>query len=262
MNELEHTNAATETIVRRTRERYERYRQRTLTDTDHLFVRILLGQWAVAVVVALVVSPYAWTGSERGVHAHVWLALLLGGAIASGPLVLARMRPGEAVTRHVIACAQMLFSALFIHLSGGRIETHFHVFCSLALLSFYLDWRVLVTAAGVIAIEHAVRGLVWPESVYGIVNPEWWRFAEHASWVLVSVAFLGTSCVRRLKEWLVAAEEGGLMEAMAEGEWRRQSVLARDKRETADHAIDGSQGGTVSAETSAPSIAAAPDAED
>jgi len=36
-------------------------------------------------------------------------------------------------------------SALLIHLSGGRIETHFHVFGSLAFLAFYLDWPVLIT---------------------------------------------------------------------------------------------------------------------
>ena len=43
------------------------------------------------------------------------------------------------MTRHVIAISQMLTSALLIHLSGGRIETHFHVFGSLAFLAFYLD---------------------------------------------------------------------------------------------------------------------------
>ena len=37
----------------------------------------------------------------------------------------------------------MLMSALLIHLTGGRIETHFHVFGSLAILAFYRDWRVL-----------------------------------------------------------------------------------------------------------------------
>ena len=46
-------------------------------------------------------------------------------------------------TRYTIATAQMLMSALLIHLTGGRIETHFHVFGSLAFLAFYRDWRVL-----------------------------------------------------------------------------------------------------------------------
>ena len=35
----------------------------------------------------------------------------------------------------MIAAAQMLIGALLIHLTGGRIETHFHVFGSLAFLA-------------------------------------------------------------------------------------------------------------------------------
>jgi hypothetical protein len=124
-------------------------------------------------------------------------------------------------------------SALLIHLSGGRIETHFHVFGSLAILAFYLDWSVLLTATVVVAADHLVRGLVWPESVYGIVNPEWWRFLEHAFWVVFCISFLAISCMQTLKTWLQFAEEGGMMEALAESEWRKSSVAARAAEEGA-----------------------------
>jgi hypothetical protein len=50
-----------------------------------------------------------------------------------------------------MALAQVLWSALLIHLTGGRIETHFHVFVSLAFLAFDLDWTVPVTATVVVA---------------------------------------------------------------------------------------------------------------
>jgi hypothetical protein len=127
----------------------------------------------------------------------------------------------------VVAVAQMLFSALLIHLSGGRIETHFHVFGSLAFLAFYLDWGVLVTATVTIALDHFLRGIFWPESVYGIINPEWWRFLEHAFWVVFCAGFLIASCMRQIRDWLGFAEEGGMLEALAESEWRKQSVLER-----------------------------------
>ena len=52
----------------------------------------------------------------------------------------------------------MLMGALLIHLTGGRIETHFHVFGSLAFLAFYRDWRVLVPATVVVALDHLLRG--------------------------------------------------------------------------------------------------------
>lgn len=51
------------------------------------------------------------------------------------PILLAIFRPGTVLTRDVIAALQMLSSALLIHLTGGRIETHFHVFGSLAFLA-------------------------------------------------------------------------------------------------------------------------------
>ncbi len=225
-----HINDATAAIVKRTRERFERYRHRTVADTDRLFAKLLAAEWLCGIAVALLISPYAWAGKAKVVHLHVWIALILGGAIISLPIALATKRPGAVITRHVIAAAQMLMSALLIHLSGGRIETHFHVFGSLAFLAFYLDWTVLITAAGTIAVEHFVRGLVWPESIYGIVNPEWWRFAEHTFWVVFCTAFLIASCRRHLREWLAAAEEGGMIEAMAESEWRQSSVLDREQQ--------------------------------
>src|SRR4029079_3063445 len=100
-------------------------------------------------------------------HVHVWAAILLGGVITAFPVAMARLRPGDAATRHSIAIGQMLTSALLIHLTGGRIETHFHVFGSLAFLAFYRDWPVLVTGTVVVAGGNWVRGGYWPGSVYG-----------------------------------------------------------------------------------------------
>jgi hypothetical protein len=230
MNSQEHLEAATAAIVKRTRERFERYRQRTVADTDRLFARLLAAEWLFAIFVSLVFSPYGWTGKTHVVHLHVWIAIFLGGAIVSLPIFLAMKKPGAVLTRHVVAIGQMLISALLIHLSGGRIETHFHIFGSLAFLAFYLDWSVLLTAAVTIAVDHFVRGLVWPESIYGITNPEWWRFLEHAFWVVFCTTFLMLSSRRHLKEWLSAAEESGMIEAMAESDWRQQSVLDRETK--------------------------------
>src|SRR5262249_23148177 len=166
-------NAATQAIIQRAEARFNSQRQEQLRATDRLFAGLIIGQWIFGVIVALTFSPYGWEGKVKVIHTHVWIALILGGAISSLPVLLAVVRPGWVVTRHVIAVAQMLWSALLIHLTGGRIETHFHVFGSLAFLAFYRDWPVLMTATVMVAAEHLVRGIVWPESVYGIVNPEW-----------------------------------------------------------------------------------------
>lgn len=158
--------------------------------TDRLFATLLFLQWFGAIVIALWISPRAWEGAFSETHIHVWTALVLGGIIISFPVYLGLSQPGRVVTRHVLATGQILISALLIHLSGGRIETHFHVFVSLALLAFYRDWKVLVTASLVVAIDHAVRGFFWPQSVYGVIIVEPWRWVEHTFWVTFEDACL------------------------------------------------------------------------
>ncbi len=231
MDHDKHLEDATVAIVQRARDRLAKHRARAFIAVDRLFVKLFIGQWLFGILIALTFSPYAWQGRDKAVHPHVWVALLLGAAIISFPIALALRFPGHALTRHVVAIAQMLFSALLIHLTGGRIETHFHVFGSLAFIAFYLDWPVLISAAVTIAADHFVRGLLWPESVYGISNPEWWRFLEHGFWVVFCVAFLVVSCRRQMRDWLGFAEEGGMIEALAESEWRQRSVLERTKSE-------------------------------
>src|ERR1043165_4616864 len=113
--------------------------------TSRLFAGILFAQWIFGLVLAFWITPLTWAGSSSSIHPHVWAALLLGGSLTSFPICLIFLLPRGAVTRHVVAATQILWSALLIHLTGGRIETHFHVFGSLAFLAFYRDWRVLVT---------------------------------------------------------------------------------------------------------------------
>jgi len=224
---LEMTRAATEAIVQRAETRYEAHRQEIFRSADRMFAGLMVGQWIFAIVIALTFSPYAWQGKVKTVHMHVWVALLLGAAITSLPVALAWFRPGEPLTRHAVAVAQMLWSALLIHLTGGRIETHFHVFGSLALLAFYRDWPVLLTGTVVVATDHLLRGILWPESVYGIPNPEWWRFLEHASWVVFCISFLVLSCRRSQTDMRVMAERGAELEALSENQWRNSSVVER-----------------------------------
>lgn len=158
--------------------------------TDRFFARLLVVEWLFCLVLALAVSPRAWEGRAVSVHPHVWAALLLGGAIIAYPVWLGMRRSAAVPTRHFLAVAQMLLSALLIHLTGGRIETHFHVFGSLAFIAFYRDPRVLLTATGVVCADHLLFGFFWPEAVYGTGTASIWRSVEHAGWVLFEVAFL------------------------------------------------------------------------
>jgi signal transduction histidine kinase/CheY-like chemotaxis protein len=178
---------------------------RLYRSTDRGLALLMAIQWLAAVIVALQVAPYAWEGRQATIHLHVWAAIILGGLIAVAPILLALFFPGRPVTRHTIGIAQMLFGALLIHLTGGRIETHFHVFASLAILTFYRDWRVLIPATVVVALDHAIRGVWFPQSVYGILAASPWRWVEHAGWVILEDIFLIAACVRGKQEmWDIA----------------------------------------------------------
>ncbi|MBI3450407.1 MAG: hypothetical protein HY049_16015 [Acidobacteria bacterium] len=180
--------------------------------TDQLFFWLFLAQWALAIALALIISPLGWAGKAHSVHIHVQIAVFLGGVINALPLILIRLRPGWWLTRHSVAVTQMLWAAILIHLTGGRIETHFHIFGSLAFIAFYRDWRVLPTATVVVAADHLARGFFWPESVYGISNPEWWRFLEHAGWVVFEDIVLVLGCHRSILEMTVVADREAALE--------------------------------------------------
>ncbi len=158
--------------------------------TDRLFGALMVLQWLAGIVVVFVISPRTWQGAASQTHPHLWAALLLGGLITSLPVLLAWFRPGFPSTRYVVAAAQVLWSSLLIHLMGGRIETHFHIFGSLALLAFYRDWKVLVMASAIVALDHIVRGVFWPYSVYGVNSSQEWRWLEHTAWVVFEDVFL------------------------------------------------------------------------
>jgi C4-dicarboxylate-specific signal transduction histidine kinase len=187
-------------------------------------------QWVAGVVAALLISPRTWIGATSQTHIHVWAAIFLGGAISGFPVFLAWKNPGFASTRHIIAAAQMLTSALLIHLSGGRIETHFHVFGSLAFLAFYRDWRVLLTATVIVAVDHMLRGLFWPQSVFGVLASSPWRWLEHAGWVIFEDVFLLISIRQSRREMLQVAERQAKLEFLNESVEQRVRERTQDLR--------------------------------
>jgi signal transduction histidine kinase/CheY-like chemotaxis protein len=192
---------------------------------DRLFVALLLVEWAGLIATACFVSPLAWAGDSAAAHPHVWAAAVLGGLVAALPIGLASAHPGSTATRHVIAIAQMLMSALLIHFMGGRLEAHFHVFGSLAFIALYRDWQVLAMASAVVAADHFLRNVYWPRSVFGVEYAYPWRWLEHVGWVAFEDVVLvagGVISLRRQRE---------LAERRAEDETERseieQTVAAR-----------------------------------
>ncbi len=229
MQELEKDTRAHEAAARRAQILFEDHRQRILCRTDRLFAGLMVFQWVAGIAAACWISPRTWAGSTSQIHLHVWAALFLGGAITFLPVVLALIRPGAPSTRHAIAIGQMMTSALLIHLTGGRIETHFHVFGSLAFLAFYRDWRVLISGSAVVAVDHLLRGIYWPQSVFGVLVASPWRWLEHAGWVVFEDVFLIGSCIQGLREMREIALRRAELEATNES--IEKQVLERTSKQ-------------------------------
>lgn len=173
--------------------------RRVCVRTDKLIAVLMSLQWPGAVVAAYLIGARSWEGTTSVVHPHLLAAIYLGGLITIPPVALAIFRPGERSTRHVVAACQMLMSGLLIDITGGQIETHFHVFGSLAFLAFYLDWEVLVTATMVILLHHIGMEAYAPLAIFGSTLGSGARLIEHVLWVAFCDCFLITSSVQSLK---------------------------------------------------------------
>jgi two-component system sensor histidine kinase/response regulator len=204
--------AEAEHLAQLTAEHLQNHCQQVWQRTDRMFAGLMAIQWLTGIGVSLWITPRTWIGATSSIHLHVLAAIFLGGTIAAFPVLLVFWRPGQAITRHVIAVAQMLASALLIHLAGGRIETHFHIFGSLAFLAFYRDWRVLITASIVVVLDHFLRGTYWPRSIFGTATPDSFRWIEHVGWVLFEDLFLFIMCRQSIVEMRAIAERQAELE--------------------------------------------------
>ncbi len=237
MNTLSLESLSTQTP--RSKELANIHRQSIYVQTDRLMAKLMAVQWLFGILAATFISPRTWTGENSSMHIHVLAATILGAVLSSAPIFLAWKYPGAVVTRHVMAVSQMLWSALLIHLTGGRIETHFHVFGSLAFLAFYRDWRVLLTGTIVVAADHFFRGVFMPLSVFGVSTASTLRWVEHAAWVAFEDVFLVLACIRGNQEIDAIAQRQSALEhskAFTEEEVERRTADLRIATEAAESA--------------------------
>ena len=179
----------------RTRELFAEYHHDIHERTDRLFAGLMALQWLAGIIFALWVSPLTWAGADSRTHLHVWAAVILGGIISPFPAALALLRPGRPATRYTIATAQMLMGALLIHLTGGRIETHFHVFGSLR------SWPSTATGGCWCRRRSSSRSITCCAASSGRSRStarrrQQWRWLEHAAWVVFEDIFLVMACRR------------------------------------------------------------------
>jgi diguanylate cyclase (GGDEF)-like protein len=125
---------------------------------------------------------------------------LIEAAIIAIPAIIATSsRPSRQLRSVVCALGLVTASAVFVHLSGGVVEVHFHYFVMVGLLSLYQEWRPFLLAVGFVAVQHGIVGWLAPTSVYNheaAINGPW-------KWAAVHSGFLLAASVANLVAWRV-----------------------------------------------------------
>ncbi len=144
----------------------------------------LLAQWGVVLLAVLT----AQTGSHSTGTDVLCATILLNGVLSVRPLWLTFRAPGERSTRLTVAVCQGCVSTLLLHVSGGRPETHLHLFVWLIVLAGYRDIAVLVAAGTSALVSHLAVSLIVATPALAIAAPG--HFVEHALWLVVETAGL------------------------------------------------------------------------
>ena len=112
-------------------------------------------------------------------------------ALSASPSLPRRARSSLAVF------GAMLCSATIVQLSGGQVESHFHFFVMLAVVTMYQDWLPFLIAIGCVAAEHAIVGVLAPGAVYS--------HAEHAGhplkWTLIHSLYISGAALAAIANW-------------------------------------------------------------
>ncbi len=119
---------------------------------------------------------------------------------------------GTTASRFILTFVLMAFVVLHIQLARGMIELHFGVFVVLAFLLVYLDWRVIVFGAVMIAVHHIVfdRLQAAGYGFYCTPSPDLAQLAIHAVYVVFQAVLEVALAVRMQR----AAAEGEELELL------------------------------------------------
>ena len=164
----------------------------------------------------------------RVVWAHAPL-LLVFGLLRSFPLghvvldlvpvvafaTLATLSRGRTTGTMFASASLLSASGVLIHLSGGAIEAHLHVYVSLVLVALYLDWRPYAAAVVAVLVHHIGVGLISPESVFSHAAGQQRPFV----WALIHAGFVVAESLVIALLWRFSIDQNGqLQRALAQAE--------------------------------------------
>ncbi|GIJ59551.1 putative bifunctional diguanylate cyclase/phosphodiesterase [Virgisporangium aurantiacum] len=171
-----------------------------------------------------------WEARHRAIVAILWLHAggILGYAfyqvvtplnIASATLPVAVLTGLAGVSRlprrlraALATLAALFSSAALVQLSGGLIETHFHFFVMVFVITFYQDWVAFLLAIAFVVVEHAIVGVVAPHAVYN--HSEAW--SNPVQWAIIHALFLSGAAAAAVVNWSLNERAQAAERAIAE----------------------------------------------
>jgi signal transduction histidine kinase len=160
-------------------------------------------------------SDEHWWSRHRGVLVLLWLHLPVLGllAVRSGigvlhaagelslivlPTLIASIPSVGRRTRAAFATLGLVTcSAMLIHVTGGLIESHFHLFVVIAVIGLYADWVPFAVAIGYVLVHHGTAGVLAPELVYD--HPA--ALAHPLRWTLIHTGAVGAAAAVGVVKW-------------------------------------------------------------
>ena len=159
----------------------------------------------------------AWSARHRGILSILWLhvlgvpfygaymeagpSLYLGGGVLLGAIAIAAQLPvvNRRLQAAIATYGLVTASALLVHLSGGRIELHFHFFVMMSVIVLYQDWLPFLVGLQFIVIDHGIVGTLMPSMTYVHAEGQ-----EHPwSWALIHGSFILAQCAALIYFWRV-----------------------------------------------------------
>lgn len=170
-------------------------------EVDSFIVKLAWWHLGIYTLVALLVSvfkiadsypsPLSWrVVSMEGAASTVVLAIF-----ATCLIVLTHGRVRSHYLWRIFATIGLvLYSYLFVYISGGSIEMHFHFFMIAAVLAVFADWRLGWILVVFTALHHGILNFVEPGWVYYYGRNDL-AVVSHAVPVVVTVIFTTILCV-------------------------------------------------------------------
>lgn len=163
--------------------------------TLRVFVWVLLAQFVLSVIIGFLSDTLI-------------MGVTISLVIISLPCYFIFSKPDLSASKHIVAIATQLMASLHLQQTMGMTEMHFQVFVMLAFLSFFRDWKVIVTGTLVVAGHHvagfASQHMGGALVVFEAAEPALLILVIHASFAVLECVVLSLMANKAQKEHAVA----------------------------------------------------------